>query len=338
MQSKKIINLATPTNDYDSATKKYVDDSISSGGSSYSVTNKTADATLTSSECDGFHIISNSGATSDITLTLPTASAGQKVIIVNASSSYEIVVKSGTSDYIVSNNRQVDTFYLNQEYGTMNLNNVDDTNWVINNDTALTSLIPQMNYLKHYWNLNSNLIDQKGSNDLTNNGATDTTGGVIGNCLSFDGSNDYLSLTEITLPTDFSISMWVKFDSTSSQQILISGTTAISLNFYIPDSDRFMIMNDGSGYLTFTGCSWSTGVWTHIVLTREGNECKVYKNGALIDTQTSSSNATMYISKIGQYDNNYYLAGDLDEVMIYYYILKQSDVTALYNSGNGVGY
>ena len=89
-----------------------------------------------------------------------------------------------------------------------------------------------------------NIIDQIGSNDLTNNGAAYGTAGKLGDALTFDGGTDYLVGSFSKTFGDWSISIWfrsgagmenygglVSFDSTDLEFRKYPGNNNINIFF-----------------------------------------------------------------------------------------------------------
>ena len=149
-----------------------------------------------------------------------------------------------------------------------------------------------------------------------------STGGV-----EFDGS-DWLSIpddSDFTFGTDdFTIECWYKTNNTSSlsdsfDYIFASGWPIqlahndYKISFWMRDSDNsgsgtYVINNLNTGADSIT----STSDWYHIAVTREGSTFRIFLNGALKATQTSSVSAPApgQASSIGRFSpaSPYYYA------------------------------
>lgn len=196
---------------------------------------------------------------------------------------------------------------------------------------------------------------------LVNNGTAQgglTYGlGKVGTAFQFNGTNANILVSNgaWNFTGNFSISMWVKFSSSGLSQILISnftigGATTVSGWFVEKTSTelRFRGYNNGTLVLnaTKTAFSPSTSVYTHLVFTRSSANSKIYIDGVL-DTTSTATGAPNYESTnypmIGanKYNSTTYqefFNGNIDALNVWNKELTQTEITELYNSGNGKQY
>jgi hypothetical protein len=190
-----------------------------------------------------------------------------------------------------------------------------------------------------------------------------TASGRINSALSFDGTNDYLSIPHssslgLSGAVPFSIDVWVKgINSTGdpmNMETIITKTPigSCSGGYYIwydkgRSGDAFKNkVNFGFHH----GCSqgsvvssnrttWDSNAWYHIVGTWDGttntNSLKLYINGEL-DAQTTPPYATilgntanLLLGKWGT-DNDYF-KGQIDEVKVYTRALGPDEIKAEYD-------
>lgn len=183
--------------------------------------------------------------------------------------------------------------------------------------------------------LNGNL-ENKGLDDIvvTNNGATIDNNGKIGKCYSFDGTNDYINITNVNYPNifagSFSICFWIYSDTDGSRDIYF-GNYGLSgsgnwLNIEKNTSNQLRFWwNDGSPNKYFTSYNiLNSEGWTHVTLTRFENTIKVYKNGILIDsyTATLSNNipttaTTFVIGGDSRHSGDLMLGGRMNDFRLY---------------------
>ena len=192
------------------------------------------------------------------------------------------------------------------------------------------------------------------SNDGTNNGATTGVTGKVGNAWEFDGSNDYVQsgFTD-NLGTQFSVSMWMQFDSISSWDAFM-GKGASDSNeefiFYIGSGAQH-IRGEALDDMSFEPTSGNTvspssNTWYHITYTVDGDAGLYYvyigdESGT--PTQYQSDDTITFTNTAGTEPINIggntrqtsWHDGKFDEVLVYDKVLTQSEVNALHNSGSG---
>jgi hypothetical protein len=100
----------------------------------------------------------------------------------------------------------------------------------------------------------------------------------------------------------------------------------------------------GNGTWGTVSSTYTAGTWHHIVGTWDGSTVRLYKDGSAVGTPVSKASVT-YTStgfSLGRYYGDTISAqmfdGQIDEVAIFNRALSSTEVTALYNSGNGNQY
>jgi hypothetical protein len=180
--------------------------------------------------------------------------------------------------------------------------------------------------------------------------------GKVGTAFQFNGSNAYVTLSDNSLSHtttgDFSISLWVKFatmssPSTGGQQYPISYMSSTTNGWYILNGSTFRIAN-GTTNVNLNASAMTAGVWRHIVITRKyGTRTRFYVDGELSSSNTSTINPSSgnFFPTIGAYRSSSSTFGgqctngtQLDALSTWSKELTQSEITELYNSGNGKQY
>ena len=264
-----------------------------------------------------------------------------------------IVYPSDKSSIVISIESNINTYYSAYPNPTSVWNLL---NAVYSADTTASPSLKTSLYAAY--NGESNANDSFGSNNGTAVGGLTYGTGKIGNAFNFNGKNAYVSLPNNSwnFTGNFSISMWVKFSSSSLSQILISnftigGATTVS-GWFIEKTDnaelRFRGYNNGSLVLNATKIAFSpsTSVYTHLVVSRSATNSKIYINGVLDITSTVTAapnyESTNYpMIGANRYNSTTYqefFNGNIDGVNIWQKELTQSEITELYNSGNGAQY
>lgn len=215
--------------------------------------------------------------------------------------------------------------------------------------SALTESIDSLGAIS-YWKLDEtsgNASDSIGSNTLTNNGTMTYAAGKINNGAS-PTTSKYLSLADIDAISydgtqSISYSLWFKPTSTTGVQTIFSkwengtGTPQEYILYLNGTSLVFGALNDG------TGITWGTAVtagnWYYVVLTLGPSKAmQMYVNNGAVQTHTSigSVENTSAELRFGQNAATNWFTGLIDEVGLWSRALSATEVTRLYNSGNGL--
>ncbi len=163
----------------------------------------------------------------------------------------------------------------------------------------------------------TNVADRSGQNDtglLSHGGSGTTTApGRVGQSLSFDGVNDY-----VTMGASFngvqSVAFWIKAaTSTTLQQVIdLNGTATVTIDSGTLNGSNFTSPTryvDGVAASTINDTNW---------------------HYAVITTGTAINASAM---NIGLISSTKYLGGSLDDVRVYNRALSAAEVLRLYNLG-----
>ena len=201
--------------------------------------------------------------------------------------------------------------------------------------------------------------DSHGSNNLTDNNTTPSGSGIINNGANFQVANsEYLSITDaaqsgLDITGDLSISVWVKFTSTTEVVTFVDktgGNTAGQRAYffdYYAGSLAFLNSADGTANSQQT-VAWSpsTAIWYHVAVTFESSTKakKFYVDGSQQGTTQTGVYTGIFNSaapfNIGYYAEapGYYTNAVLDEHGIWSRVLTGAEITSLYNGGVGLSY
>jgi hypothetical protein len=215
------------------------------------------------------------------------------------------------------------------------------------------------------YNAESNTNDSFGTNNGTPMGGLTYTTGKIGNAFNFNGTTSYVQLGDVmdVGTSSWSYSFWFKSPNAFTTQVLFSKSLAgssIGRVWSTIENNRvsFNFQADSSSVITtqMAASNIANNTWYHVVLVLDRTDkLKMYINGALypITVFTGTNNLTPYTStnyntnhpfRIGAYtsaDNTTpsgFLNGQIDAFNVYNRVLTESEVTELYNSGNGAQY
>lgn len=208
----------------------------------------------------------------------------------------------------------------------------------------LPSYVPT-NGLIGWWPFNGNANDESGnSNNGTVYGATLTSDrdGILDAAYSFDGSNDYINLGQLSIlsnsPDSYTQLAWLKFDDFSDSRII--GTKRNSSGGWATpyaNDTALMFYADDAGY---TGAnigyttSIDTGNYYFLCFVKDTSYYSIYINGALVDTMfdSHSINSTSSDYYIGHHSGwNKYMKGTIDCFGLWNRALNSNEIMQFYN-------
>ena len=202
------------------------------------------------------------------------------------------------------------------------------------------------NGLLSWFPFTGNVLDSSGhGNNGVNFGATLTTDRFSNpnSAYSFNGSSNYISITDFVPQSAFSISLWFKTDSNLAQNYYYQGTGEINLGQYAYSPN---IVFGGAVKLSNTIYydTYDTSIignWIHLVVTyTQGDKVRTYVNGIVKDSTGILPNLGLYTgtascSSIGAYDGGcssqgYFFNGVLDDIGVWNRPLSPCEITQLY--------
>lgn len=175
------------------------------------------------------------------------------------------------------------------------------------------------------------------NNGNLNNGAVFSTG-KIGNAVSLNGSNQYLTVNNsgsLNPTSAITLSVWIKASSLTGNRVIFkkqNWSASYELAIY---GGQLTFNLNGPG--SVSTAAPSTGVWHLITATYDGAAKKIYVDGSISQAASGpigTNGEAIMIGTSGGWEN--YFSGLVDDARIYNRALSQTDVQSLYNSGAGV--
>lgn len=197
----------------------------------------------------------------------------------------------------------------------------------------------------HYRMENASVIDEVGSNDGTNNGASAVVG-YDDNALDFEATeNDWIQVNNLSgwiAEEQGTFSFWMKPESfnATTQYIFEHNTgTDDRFGFYL-DGDAgdagvgFIFMNTTGGIANYN-TTYVNGSWFHIVATWNSTGTQLWVEGELRDTQlgpniVNFNDDEFDIGRTSSGSDRYY-DGILDEIRAYNRVLTEEEIGLLYS-------
>ncbi len=187
-----------------------------------------------------------------------------------------------------------------------------------------------------YYPFNGNANDESGNgNNGTVNGATlaeDRCGNPL-SAYSFDGVDDFISISSFTLSLDYSVNLWYNFEEYLEADFIGKGDSDINgWKFYLPNDGNILRFVERPSFTQIDyNISQVNSGWHMLSFRVVSGECFMYIDGQFITQGTLSSfdpNITGDLM-IG-YVDNYYTLGSIDDISIYNRILSEAEILALY--------
>tara|TARA_B100000287_G_scaffold147328_2_gene139052 strand:- start:443 stop:2371 length:1929 start_codon:yes stop_codon:yes gene_type:complete len=157
-----------------------------------------------------------------------------------------------------------------------------------------------------------------------------------GKSIDFDGSNDYIQLSDPFNYTQHTISAWFKVIDDGNEKLIFENVdgTSDGIHLRLNSSEQIKYkLNNTTISSTSTGLS---GSWHHVVVTYDGTTYCLYLNGVLETTGTVSQTIDVTTNaRIGSSSaaTANYFEGKLCDVAIWDAALNANTVASIYNSG-----
>ncbi len=175
--------------------------------------------------------------------------------------------------------------------------------------------------------------DASGNGNHGTISGTSWTTGKIGNALSFDGVNDYVTASAIT-PGQLTVSAWININSTATWQCIVERGDASNVGWhvYVNSGNRLYSSLNGDAVYSTAG-TISTNTWYHVTVTWDGATVKHYTNGvqtasaALSSLKDVGSNTIIGTRLAG--GPKLAFKGVIDDVRLYNRALSAAEIQAL---------
>ncbi|MCP4598799.1 DUF6701 domain-containing protein [Neptuniibacter sp.] len=213
---------------------------------------------------------------------------------------------------------------------------------------------PRLEYRFDECTLVEGITDSVGSYDGTANNTESTDDQYVINRsldLSVTDTSDYVTVPmgSVNGLNDFSISTWIKTNTSPSQQEIFQALGSSSgdneIEIYLIGSDEVQMNVGNQGNKVDAGKSLTDNSWHHLLITRSGNDMCLYVDGSLANCHDDGSGSQISINNgssviIGQeqdsfggsFDSGQSWKGYIDEFKIYASALEADHASQIYTN------
>jgi len=229
------------------------------------------------------------------------------------------------------------------------ISSFDDPKYYGSRSSLLTGLLSWYKFNESSGSVRANSITDDLS--LTDNNTVAKSSGLIENGASFiDANNEYFSIASGSAnsmgnASSFSLSVWLKLTSTSSNQDIVemwdTGQRKFYLMYYAGSTNlRYYTSNNGSAstYVTSGLTTISSGTWYNIIITSSGSDRRLYLNNADVTTGTSGVTIASTSTSSFTVGGAGVLGGTISELAYWTKVLSSDERASVYNSGAGITY
>jgi hypothetical protein len=159
--------------------------------------------------------------------------------------------------------------------------------------------------------------------------------------LSFDGVDDYISLSSASVTSFFTVECWLKNNQTIKDIMFLSG---VSPTYFKCNAQLFMSISVGGAQKTLNGSTTiPQDTWNHVAFTYDGSSMCIYLNGVLDSSRSQTGILDSFnFLRMGRWidADQRSLSGALDEVRLWTVARTQAEIATNMNGqlvGNEVG-
>ena len=272
----------------------------------------------------------------NVTIELPDASImeGRKYTIKKISMGYDVKLTGGPFDnldhIILDSSEKLRPSVTLQSFSG---------NWFVMNMSGNTSGLASDNLvLWHKFSETNGVVvnDFSGAGNtgtLTNSSfSTNTTDGISGNGLTFDGIDDHVNLgNNFSYSDNYTVSTWIKTTATTGRIASKRGGGGTGFDFYLNSGGRIYYYDNTAGQKD-SGYFVNDGTWHHISFAINGANSYMYVDGNRSTAFTPALSVTSADFYIGRYGGSY-ISADMDDFRVYNKALDQTEISGLFELG-----
>lgn len=203
--------------------------------------------------------------------------------------------------------------------------------------------VPPPSGMVGWWSGDNNTFDLSGSNNSAQlvGGVTYSSSGMVDQGFVFDGVDDYVEVAispTLAIADEMTVDAWVKVNSTTSTYQTVFDNNGVNSNGMLisvqPNTNSLALYINGNPEHAVTDV-YDIGQFTHVAVTTKLGVSKVYKNGVLIATLSTSTLLPSTIStRFGsRRATTEFFGGEIDEIEIFNRELSELEIAEIYAAG-----
>ena len=166
-----------------------------------------------------------------------------------------------------------------------------------------------------------------------------TTAGKYGGALTFDGTNDYVTVPDsasLDLGPSMTLEAWVRPTASSGWRTVLLKETPTSLAYSLYSASSTNRPSAWIGDASSIGtAALAASTWSHVAATYDGSRLRLYVNGVLRTDKATTAPVAVSTGPLKIGGNavwGEWFAGQIDEVRVYDRVLSATEITADMNA------
>ncbi len=210
------------------------------------------------------------------------------------------------------------------EYVSSAVQSTGSGSWTTDSDTSLLLSSDQVSSGSTTFTDESSTTTITGFSGIDHRSAGGAPTGLGSNSISFNGSSDYLTLTNSDYQfgtSDYTIEWWMKTSSSSEGYIMYNADTSTGLRISLLSNGKIHIdeqVSNAAGVIDSDSTTVNDGSWHHIALVRHSGGRRLFVDGTQASSDSTSprnfNNSNTF--RIGRRESGTYYSGYLAEIRI----------------------
>nr|BAR31972.1 putative lectin [uncultured Mediterranean phage uvMED] len=210
------------------------------------------------------------------------------------------------------------------EYVSSAVQSIGSGSWTTDSSTSLLLSSDQVSSGSTTFTDESSTTTITGFSGIDHRSTGGAPTGLGSNSISFNGSSDYLTLTNSDYQfgtSDYTIEWWMKTSSSSEGYIMYNADTSTGLRISLLSNGKIHVdeqVSNSAGVIDSDSTTVNDGSWHHIALVRHSGGRRLFVDGTQASSDSTSprnfNNSNTF--RIGRRESGTYYSGYLAEIRI----------------------